>query len=284
MTRYAKHPDPSSLPTTEVFHWDDQTITIHDGFEKAQYHFLVLPRIPFKRRKVDRGDDTNGTRPQQGPSKLQAAGGKLALGQTSNDGLVPASHLESISTLMRSPYANEVLGAMESAAQETSRRIRDLMPATSLPTTPPSTADTTWDIHAGFHAVPSMKTVHLHVISADLVSFRLKHKKHYISFHPTAGFWQPLGTVQDLVHAGKKALPMTDHQYEELLKGPLISLITQEKFKFMPDLKRHLEAEWIKDVRRRQDSRSSEPATSSAAGAEVSPLDKADEESVTESE
>lgn len=29
----------------------------------------------------------------------------------------------------------------------------------------------------GFHAVPSMKHVHLHVISTDLVSDRLKHKK-----------------------------------------------------------------------------------------------------------
>jgi hypothetical protein len=34
-----------------------------------------------------------------------------------------------------------------------------------------------WGVRVGFHAIPSMDTVHLHVISDDLVSERLKHKK-----------------------------------------------------------------------------------------------------------
>lgn len=34
-----------------------------------------------------------------------------------------------------------------------------------------------WPIHMGFHAVPSMNTVHMHVISSDLVAEKLRHKK-----------------------------------------------------------------------------------------------------------
>jgi aprataxin len=68
-----------------------------------------------------------------------------------------------------------------------------------------------WDVHAGFHAVPSMeyahmlpsgmriliksRHIHLHVISSDLTSQALKTKKHYNSFHPKLGFFLPLDKV-----------------------------------------------------------------------------------------
>lgn len=51
------------------------------------------------------------------------------------------------------------------------------------PDKPPSGSE--WGIHCGFHAVPSMRHLHLHVISDDFVSDRLKYRKHYLSFHPT---------------------------------------------------------------------------------------------------
>merc|ERR1739848_578035 len=38
------------------------------------------------------------------------------------------------------------------------------------------------DVRFGFHAVPSMKVLHLHVISKDLDSPSLKNKKHWNSF------------------------------------------------------------------------------------------------------
>lgn len=41
--------------------------------------------------------------------------------------------------------------------------------------------------------------VHLHVISGDLVSERLKNRKHYNSFHPTLGFFLHLDDVIELV-------------------------------------------------------------------------------------
>jgi aprataxin len=38
-------------------------------------------------------------------------------------------------------------------------------------------------VRVGFHAVPSLKNLHLHVITNDFHSPRLKHKKHYNSFN-----------------------------------------------------------------------------------------------------
>ena len=38
------------------------------------------------------------------------------------------------------------------------------------------------DVRIGFHAVPSMRQLHLHVISQDFQSDALKNKKHWNSF------------------------------------------------------------------------------------------------------
>ena len=44
--------------------------------------------------------------------------------------------------------------------------------------------------------VPYTRHLHLHVISADLCSEKLKHKKHYNSFHPKLGFFLHLDEVE----------------------------------------------------------------------------------------
>ncbi|KAI8901922.1 HIT-like domain-containing protein [Globomyces pollinis-pini] len=49
----------------------------------------------------------------------------------------------------------------------------------------------------GFHAVPSMKQLHMHVISTDFISPSLKNKKHYLSF--TTTFFQPYQNVIDMI-------------------------------------------------------------------------------------
>ena len=42
---YARLQDPSSLPSTVLFHYTDNTITVFDAYPKANFHLLVLPRI-----------------------------------------------------------------------------------------------------------------------------------------------------------------------------------------------------------------------------------------------
>ncbi|KAJ1310444.1 hypothetical protein OPQ81_007177 [Rhizoctonia solani] len=89
-----------------------------------------------------------------------------------------------------------------------------------------------WNILIGFHAVPSMDHVHLHVLSSDLCSSALKKKHHYNSFRPDLGFFLHLDDVLkwlDLPTAtpfskgptfeSKAAIPA--QKYEPLLKKDL---------------------------------------------------------------
>jgi hypothetical protein len=50
-------------------------------------------------------------------------------------------------------------------------------------------------VHAGFHAIPSLPPLHLHVISSDFDSPAVKTKKHVASFLPHGGFFLPLSEV-----------------------------------------------------------------------------------------
>lgn len=94
-------------------------------------------------------------------------------------------------------------------------------------------------------------------------------------------------TIQALVKSGQKKLPKSDHQYEELLKGPLVSFRTGETFRFMPDLKKHLELEW----RREMDTTAGGSAEQASAYASQEPtaqptpiVYRKEDDSVTESE
>ncbi|KAF8481535.1 hypothetical protein JB92DRAFT_3037504 [Gautieria morchelliformis] len=109
-----------------------------------------------------------------------------------------------------------------------------------------------WPIYVGFHAVPSMEHLHLHIIASDLFSERLKHKKHYNSFHPKLGFFLHL----DEVLAWFEATPsfydtmskLSKSQYEPLLKEDLVCWRCDEAFKAIPKLKEHLRQEWDNDA------------------------------------
>ncbi|KAI3483789.1 hypothetical protein L1887_53379 [Cichorium endivia] len=136
---------------------------------------------------------------------------------------------------MTSPYVVEVLAAVREASDRVLEHIRDDMQRKH---------GVTWSIERAFHAVPSMEHLHLHVTSMDLLSDRLKHKKHYLSFVPTVDFAQRLDDVDKMVAEGRQALPKSERAYENLLKGPLASHHTGQRFKFFPELKAHLESHW----------------------------------------
>ncbi|VDB82726.1 unnamed protein product [Peniophora sp. CBMAI 1063] len=106
----------------------------------------------------------------------------------------------------------------------------------------------TWPIHCGFHAVPSMEHLHLHVISADLTSPSLKNKKHYNSFKPGHGFFLPIEDVLGWFEGSHEHLTsmsaLNRNQYEVLLKEDLSCHLCDRSFKNMPQLKSHLQEEW----------------------------------------
>ncbi|KAI8921853.1 hypothetical protein DFJ77DRAFT_444408 [Powellomyces hirtus] len=90
---------------------------------------------------------------------------------------------------------------------------------------------------AGFHAVPSMKQLHLHVISQDFDSVALKNKKHWNSF--TTSFFKDFDEVQSLLQSTGSV--KYDHAaHEALLKGPLLCHICKAEQRNMPSLKQHI--------------------------------------------
>ncbi|KAF8559816.1 hypothetical protein OG21DRAFT_1594605 [Imleria badia] len=130
-----------------------------------------------------------------------------------------------------------------------------------------------WEIWTGFHAVPSMEHVHLHVLSNDLCSEKMKHKKHFNSFHPTLGFFLHLHEVLSWFDEEpsyfERMSQLKKSDYEHILKESLCCWKCERDMKNMPQLKAHLQEEWDEEAckekakltrkRKRDDARSATP-------------------------
>ncbi|RDW78611.1 DNA 5'-adenosine monophosphate hydrolase [Aspergillus mulundensis] len=145
---------PESYPSTTVVYYDDDFVVIHDMFPKSTLHLLLLPRDPEKTlvHPVQAFDD--------------------------------AKFLEKVK--------KEVNKVRTLAASELRRKygkysVRDRERIEALDVEPPvetlpAGRDWEQDIMCGIHAHPSMNHLHVHIISVDRYSDRLKHRKHYNSF------------------------------------------------------------------------------------------------------
>lgn len=111
-----------------------------------------------------------------------------------------------------------------------------------------------WKIWLGFHAVPSMDHLHMHIISSDLCSPSLKNKKHYNSFHPKAGFFLHLDEVLEWFEGDDSYYTtmsqLSASRYEPLLKADLKCWKCSASQKNIPTLKAHLQEEWNKEKRK----------------------------------
>ncbi|KAB1252178.1 Aprataxin [Camelus dromedarius] len=92
----------------------------------------------------------------------------------------------------------------------------------------------------GYHAIPSMSHVHLHVISQDFDSPCLKNKKHWNSFN-TEYFLESQAVIQMLQEAGR--VTVRDGM-SELLQLPLRCHECQQLLPSIPQLKEHLRKHW----------------------------------------
>lgn len=88
----------------------------------------------------------------------------------------------------------------------------------------------------GYHAIPSMNHVHLHVISQDFDSPCLKNKKHWNSF-TTDYFIESKDVLQMLETNGRVSVK---EGTSELLKQPLRCHVCQRALTTIPTLKEHL--------------------------------------------
>jgi hypothetical protein len=129
----------------------------------AIYRFPLSARIPFKIPLPDKSSNADTTPSSSStPPTLSLAGGKLSFGETSAKKEVPSSHLSSLNDLLASPYAALVLSKLDKARLEVESLIKEEMRMTHVPPKE-GPCGMEWGIFAGFHAVPSMETVHLHV-------------------------------------------------------------------------------------------------------------------------
>ncbi|XP_051983577.1 aprataxin isoform X1 [Xyrauchen texanus] len=90
----------------------------------------------------------------------------------------------------------------------------------------------------GYHAIPSMSHVHLHVISQEFDSPCLKNKKHWNSF-TTDYFIESEDVVAMLEHHGKVTVK---EGMSELLKLPLRCHVCRKEQSTIPKLKEHLKS------------------------------------------
>ncbi|XP_054897203.1 aprataxin isoform X2 [Poeciliopsis prolifica] len=91
---------------------------------------------------------------------------------------------------------------------------------------------------SGYHAIPSMSHIHLHVISQDFDSPCLKNKKHWNSF-TTEYFIDSDDVIQMLETSGKVTVKEGS---SELLKLPLRCHVCHKEFPTIPSLKEHLKS------------------------------------------
>jgi len=89
----------------------------------------------------------------------------------------------------------------------------------------------------GFHAIPSMKQVHMHVISEDFDSPHLKTKRHWNSF--TTDFFVPADDFIKRLERFEKIV-FEKQTYDAMLKQPLKCWKTGKIFSTIPKLKEYL--------------------------------------------
>ena len=95
-------------------------------------------------------------------------------------------------------------------------------------------------VRMGFHAIPSMSRLHLHVISQDFDSPCLKHKKHWNSFNTE--YFVPWETIVAQLETSCKVSPADTSQTNQWLKRDLRCHKCTYKPKNLPDLKSHIKS------------------------------------------
>nr|ADO32992.1 aprataxin [Biston betularia] len=96
----------------------------------------------------------------------------------------------------------------------------------------------TYSLKAGFHAVPSMFRLHMHIISKDMISPCLKTKIHWNSF--TTAFFLPYEDVLKEIKLNGSVKKVSHEQHKALMATELQCNQCSYKPKNMPQLKEHL--------------------------------------------
>lgn len=147
--------DPTAFPKDRVIYHNDSFVMINDLFPKASVHCLILPRDESK----------NVLHP------FDAFEDPVFLAQVREE-VVKAKAI--VASELRRRYGKFSM---------TERPRLEAMESDDPPEKLPEGRDWSKGIMAGIHAHPSMNHLHVHVMSRDMVSDAMKHRRHYINFN-----------------------------------------------------------------------------------------------------
>jgi len=165
--------NPESHPPSRVISYNSSFVLINDAFPKATIHLLLLPRDP---------------------SKL-VMDPRTAL-STDPDFLAAVRAEASAAAALAAKELARLLGDYSATEQARSAAMDSAMDSASDPASDPDLTDLPPardylpSIRMGVHAHPSMNHLHIHILSCDMHSPFMKHRKHYNSF--TTPFLIPL--------------------------------------------------------------------------------------------
>ncbi|KAI0283101.1 hypothetical protein BGY98DRAFT_1094043 [Russula aff. rugulosa BPL654] len=248
---YAKLNDASllttTLPPTVYFSHTRHTLTIFDAYPKALFHFLVLPRLSPRIATTTTSSSRTPTEHEgderREPDSEVESEVKVVVADRTED-------LTSLRTLLlllqrADPDSDawaRVKGTLSVLSDESTRL------QSQIEREMQTHYGFKWPIWIGFHAIPSMEHLHLHVISSDLISPSLKTKRHYNTFNPRTGFFLPLADVcaslDDEHQLAKMVASLAPKNHELRLKDALVCFHCGETMKNMPALKDHLQKEF----------------------------------------
>ena len=160
--------NPDSFPSSVVVSATPEFVIIRDLYPKASVHLLVLPRAQAKTHlhpfaALDGSDPAFLAAVQVECSKarqLAASELRRLFGQSSTQDQLREANMSSTNS------------------------------EEDMTTELPAGRDWSASVMVGVHSVPSMDNLHIHVISIDRHSSKLKHRKHYNSF--STPFFVPL--------------------------------------------------------------------------------------------
>lgn len=166
---------PETYPASVVIYYNADFVVIHDKFPKATVHTLLLPRSP----KHTLLHPFEALQDVEFLEKVKEEVGKLKV-------LVAAELQRRLGSFSRSDAAREAVlngdAEPEEGQAKTAAEGQEKNDKGKEPQLPPG-RDWMADLMCGVHAVPSMGNLHIHVLSRDMHSPAMKHRKHYNSFN-----------------------------------------------------------------------------------------------------
>lgn len=152
LLEYIQHPE--RFPS-QVLRVTPNTVLIKDRYPKATVHLLLLPRSPahYDLHPHEAFEDTEflAMIKEEAASAAQLAAAELS----------------------------RILSPFSASSKARNEAMDAGVPFDNLP----AGRDYISEIRVGIHAHPSMAHLHIHIISSDMHSDSLKHKKHYNSFN-----------------------------------------------------------------------------------------------------